>query len=62
MEISTIVALLALGAFGWWFYRRNAAATRRREEEDDEIGRHDHQRAHEMAKIQSDLQRWTGPW
>jgi hypothetical protein len=62
MEIFTVVALLALGAFCWWYFRSQAALARKREEEHREIGRHDHARAHEMAKLQSEVQRTRGEW
>ena len=62
MEIFTVVALLALGAFGWWFFQSRAALARKRDEEHREIGHHDHARTHEMAKLQSEVQRWGGQW
>jgi hypothetical protein len=60
-EVTTIVVLLGFGALGWWVYRFNAAWKRKRQEEEREFGRHDHTRAHEIAKAQADLQRWSGP-
>ena len=61
-EVSTIIALLALGAFGWWLYQSRAAVRRKREEEGRDFERHDHSRAHETAKLQSEVQKWQGQW
>lgn len=60
MVFDVIIALVALGAVAWWYDARKAAAARQNEAE-DEFGRPDHARAHELAKAQADLQRWSGP-
>jgi hypothetical protein len=62
MEIFTVVALLALIAFGWLIFNRRTALARKREKEHREIGRHDHARAHEMATLESEVERWRGQW
>jgi hypothetical protein len=41
--------------------RRMAARERLRQAEEDPLERHDHARAHETAKIQAELSRWSGP-
>ena len=61
----TIIAFLAGAAFGRWLYPSEAAVARKREEKERELGRpeHDHERARQMAEIQSELSRlkgWTG--
>lgn len=60
IAVSTIIAVLALGT--WWFFLSEAAVARRREEKQRVLERpdHDHARALEIAKMQSELQRWTG--
>ena len=63
IAVSTIIAVLALGT--WWFFLSEAAVARRREEKQRELERpdHDHARALEIAKVQSEWQRlkgWTG--
>ena len=58
-ELFTIVAVLVFGAIVWWRYK--AGAQRRHAEAESELERHDHARAYEMAKIQADLSRWSGP-
>ena len=60
-DVVTIIALLAIAAFGGWLYRNRTAAARRRVENQGDLERHDHARAHEMAKIQAELTRWSGP-
>ena len=60
-EITTIIALLALGALGWWYVRARAAAARKLAEEDSVFERHDHARAYEQAKAEAELSRWSGP-
>lgn len=59
-EILIIIAVLAVGA-GWWLYRNKLAAARQPTEENDTFERHDHARAHEIAKAQAEAQRWSGP-
>lgn len=61
IEAIAIIAILALGAFGWRFYRARVVAARKREEEEEVFGRHDHARANELAKAQAELSRWSGP-
>lgn len=61
IEGAAIFAALALGAFGWLVYRGRAVAARKRDEEEQVFGRHDHARAHEIAKVQAELSRWSGP-
>lgn len=60
-EAIAIIAVLAVGAFGWRFYRGRMVAARKREEEEEVFGRHDHARAYEKAKAQAELSRWSGP-
>lgn len=56
--IATVVVVAALV---WWLNRRWLAAERRRAAEEGELERHDHARAHELAKVQAELTRWSGP-
>ena len=56
-----IASILAIAAICWWFNRRWLAAQRRRSEEESDLGRPDHARAHELAKVQAELTRWSGP-
>lgn len=60
MVFNVIIVLAAIGAIAWWYQARKASVARQ-SEEGDEIGRHDHARAHEIAKVQAELQRWSGP-
>jgi len=60
MIFDVIVALVAVGAVAWLYCARKAAAARQSESA-DESERHDHARANELAKVQADLQRWSGP-
>lgn len=59
-EAFVVIALLAVGVAGWWHYRRTAKAALSQDEQDPSAP-HDHARAHEMAKVQAELQRWSGP-
>jgi hypothetical protein len=52
---------LVAGAFAWWRYHSKADERRRRAEMESDFERPDHARAHEMAKVQADLSRWSGP-
>ena len=56
-----IATIIAIVIFVWWLNRRWLAAERRREAEDSAFARHDQARAHELAKVQADLSRWSGP-
>jgi hypothetical protein len=60
IAVSTIIAVLALGM--WWFYFSEAAVARKRGEKLRELERpdHDHERARQTAKIQSELSRLKG--
>ena len=60
IQISTILLVVALLAVGTWLLHRSAAASRQREAEHRDIGRHDHARVFEMAKIQSEASKWRG--
>ena len=60
IEISMVLALLAVLVLGWWFLQWSAADARRRAVEHREIGRHDHARVFEMAKLESEASRWRG--
>lgn len=60
-EVSAIIALLAFGAVGWWLYEGKSAVRRKLDEEQSELERHDHACAYEQAKVQAELQRWSGP-
>jgi hypothetical protein len=63
IAVSATVAVVAIG--GWWFYLSAAAVTRKLDERQRELERpdHDHERALEIAKRESELSRlrgWTG--
>jgi hypothetical protein len=60
IQISTILLVVALLAVGWWLFQSSAAARRQREAEHRDIGRHDHARVFEMAKVQSEASKWRG--
>ena len=61
LAFSLILAALAIGVLGWWLHFSEAAVTRRREERQRELERpeHDHKRALEIARAQSDASRWS---
>ncbi|WP_374330525.1 hypothetical protein [Aestuariivirga sp.] len=56
--IAVIVAVVVLG---WWLNRRWVAAERRRAEEARDHEPPGQARAHEIAKAQAELTRWSGP-
>lgn len=60
IQIPTILLAVALLAIGWWLFHRSAAARRQSEAEHRDIGRHDHARVFELARIQSEASRWRG--
>lgn len=54
-------SLVVIAAVCWWLNRRWLAAQRRRAEEEPDLERPDHARAHELAEVQAELTRWSGP-
>jgi hypothetical protein len=60
-EVLAVIVLLGAGAFAWWRYHSKADERRRRAEMESDFERPDHARSHEMAKVQADLSRWSGP-
>ena len=60
IAVLVLIAVLAVGT--WWFTLSEAAVTRKREEKQRALERpyHDYERAHENAKLQSELSRLKG--
>ena len=58
IAVSTIIAVLAIG--WWWLDKSEAAVARKRDEKQRELERPDHERARQIAEIQSDLSRLKG--
>ena len=58
IAVSTIIAVLAIGT--WWFYFSETAVARKRLEKERELERPDHERARQLAELQSDLSKWKG--
>ena len=60
-ETLVILGLLAIAGAFWWRFRKKPVIQRTLADEDDPSAPHDHARAHELARAQADLQRWSGP-
>ena len=57
-----VATILFIAVCCWWFNRRWLLAERRRAEQERELERFDHAQAHEKAKAEAELMRWTGPY
>lgn len=56
-----IAFFVAIAVLVWWLNRHWSIVERRRAGEEGELERPDHARLHELAKVQAELTRWSGP-